>query len=125
MGARPAARLSGILTYSKGGSAVIMYRKIFILGTGAAIAAWSARSLAAGVTIYADQNHGQFGADLSGADLAGVRSALLPVALAGTVMSVQNAAPSSASRVVLDNLPTVSTQGVPGKVGAPGSCEAQ
>jgi hypothetical protein len=103
----------------------VMYRKIFILGTGAALASWSARSLAAGVTKYADQNNGQFGADLSGADLTGVRSALLPSALVGTLMSVQNAASSSSSRVVLDNLPTVSTQGVPGKVGAPGSCEAQ
>jgi hypothetical protein len=102
-----------------------MRRGIFILGTGAAIAALSTRPIAAGVAAYADLKNGQFGADVSGADLNGVQRALSPDALVGTVMSVQNAAPPGARRVVLDNLPTISTQGVPGSVGDPGSCEAQ
>jgi hypothetical protein len=102
-----------------------MRRKFFIIGTGAAIAASPARPIAAGSAIYADANNGQLGAELSAAEFAGVQHALLPDALKGTALEVQNAAPSAATRVVLANLPTVSTQGVPGKVGAPGSCEAQ
>ena len=102
-----------------------MHRGTFILGTGAAIAALSTRTIAAGLTTYADLKNGRFGADVSGADFVGVARALPPEALVGTMIHVQNPAPTSASRVVLDNLPTIATQGVPGSDGDPGSCEAQ
>ena len=103
-----------------------MQRRLFILGTGAAaLAASPERALAAKINIYADLKSGQFGADLSGIDFKGVQNALHPDSLQGTSLAVTNAAPAGSGAVILSNLPTVSTQGVPGSVGDPGSCEAQ
>jgi hypothetical protein len=102
-----------------------MRRKHFLLATGAALAASSVPSIAAGVTKFADLKNGQFGAELNATDISGVQRVLHPEVFKGTVLEVLNAAPSTASAVVLPNLPTVATQGVPGSVGDPGSCEAQ
>ncbi|HXW76518.1 MAG TPA: hypothetical protein VEJ20_03825 [Candidatus Eremiobacteraceae bacterium] len=104
----------------------MMQRKSFILGASAALAAVSAqRSLGAPVPLFVDLLNGRLGADLSGTDFKGVLSPLLPDVWLGTSLEVLNPAPPTATRVVLKNLPAVSTQGVPGNVGDPGSCEAQ
>ena len=103
-----------------------MHRRRFIAGAGAAALATSAtRVNAQTLTLFGDLKNGQFGADLSGVDFQGILEALDPAALKGTSMEVLNAADPNAGAVVLDNLPTVSTEGVPGSVGDPGSCEAQ
>jgi hypothetical protein len=104
----------------------MLRRKLFLMGTGAtALAAAPASGFAAKLTVFADLKNGKFGADLTGTDFRGVLTGLSPASLSGTSLAVANAAPSSATSVVLENLPTVATQGVPGSVGDPGSCEAQ
>jgi hypothetical protein len=104
----------------------MLRRKLFLMGAGAtALAAAPASGLTATLSVYADLKNGKFGADLTGTDFRGVLTGLIPASVSGTSLEVTNAAPSSATRVVLDNLPTVATQGVPGSVGDPGSCEAQ
>lgn len=104
----------------------MMRRKLFLLGTGAtAVAASVHRASATTLSMYADLKNGQFGADVSGSDFRGVLKPIDPSALAGTSLEVTNAAPASSTTVILENLPAVATQGVPGSVGDPGSCEAQ
>jgi hypothetical protein len=90
-----------------------------------AIAAEPKAKLTAKASVFVDPSNGQLGAAISVRDSSGVLEALSPTALAGTQLEVKNAAPSSSRAVVLSNLPTVSTQGVPGSIGNPGSCEAQ
>jgi len=104
----------------------VILRRHFLIGAGAAgLTPGVVCAFPPGVMTYADANNGDFGADLTGADFAGMLKPLHPKAHTGTSIEVQNAAPEGASRVVLENLPSIATQGVPGKVGAPGSCEAQ
>jgi hypothetical protein len=105
----------------------MVHRRHFIAGAGAAALAASTTPVTAqpSLTLFGDLKNGQFGADLSGVDFEGVLEALDPAALKGTSLEVLNPANPNAGAVVLDNLPTVSTQGVPGSVGDPGSCEAQ
>jgi hypothetical protein len=74
--------------------------------------------------VFGDLTNGQYGADLSGVDFKGVQKALAGFTR-GTSMQVEGSPPDTANRVVLDNLPTVAAQGVPGNVGDPGSCEAE
>jgi hypothetical protein len=77
-------------------------------------------------TLFADLTNGDFGADISGADFNGVLRPLRPGALAGTSMAPPPAPTGpGAGRVVLQNLPSIATQGTPASVGDPGSCEAQ
>ncbi len=112
-----------------------MHRRSFLVAAAGALAATQQPALAAKATpkakvtakvsLFADTSNGQLGASITVRDSSGVLEALSPVALTGTVLEVKNAAPSSSTAVVLSNLPTVSTQGVPGAIGNPGSCEAQ
>jgi hypothetical protein len=101
-----------------------------VLGAGAAaLAAVPARAAtgipAAVQMVFGDLRNGQFGADLRGLDFVGLQRPLNPEVFRGTSLEVRNAAPPNAARVILDNLPTVAAQGVPGSVGDPGSCEAE
>lgn len=110
-----------------------MQRRFFLTAAAGALAAAQQPAFAAkGKTkltgkaaAFADPSNGQLGAAITMSDSAGVLEALSPNALAGTLLEVKNAAPASSSAVILTNLPTVSTQGVPGAIGNPGSCEAQ
>ncbi|MFI4975978.1 MAG: hypothetical protein ACHP84_15670 [Caulobacterales bacterium] len=104
----------------------MMRRRHFLVGTGAAaIAAPAARAAVTPQMLFGDLRNGRFGADLSGVDFAGVLTALDPEVVRGTSLEVQNAERPDAGAVVLKNLPTVATQGVPGSVGDPGACEAE
>jgi hypothetical protein len=104
----------------------VFRRRHFLIGAAAAgLSPALARAFPPGVMVYADLNNGDFGADIDGVDFAGLLKPLHPHALTGTVMETLNAAPVGASRVVLENLPSVATQGVPHALGNPGSCEAE
>ncbi len=110
-----------------------MHRRLFLTAAAGALAAAQQPALAAKATaklsakatVFADPTNGRLGAAITMSDSAGVLEALSPSALRGTLFEVKNAAPAASSAVVLTNLPTVSTQGVPGSIGNPGSCEAQ
>ena len=110
-----------------------MHRRFFLAAAAGALAAAQQPAFAAKAkakltvkaSVFADPSNGQLGAAITMRDSSGVLEALSPNALAGTLLEVKNAAPASSSAVVLSNLPTVSTQGVPGSLGNPGSCEAQ
>jgi hypothetical protein len=103
-----------------------MHRRSFLIGA-AALAAVSQPAAAAKVraSLFVDPSNGQWGAAISSRDFSGVLEGLSPSALAGTALEVADPAAASAHAVILKNLPSISTQGVPGSVGAPGSCEAQ
>ena len=75
--------------------------------------------------MFLDPKNGRFGGERAGPDFRGLQEALSPDILKGTELEVLNAAPNSATRWVLDNLPTVATQGTPTSIGDPGSCEAE
>lgn len=108
-----------------------MRRSIFLAGAAGTLAAAQPAlgkpkpTLEVKASAYADSANGQWGASISVQDASGVLEALAPAALAGSVFEVKNASPASARSVVLTNLPAISTQGVPGSLGSPGSCEAQ
>ena len=104
-----------------------MHRRSFLAAAAGALAAGPQAALAGKVrvSLFADPANGDFGAKISARDFSGVLEGLSPTALAGTPLQVSAPAPSSAHAVILSNLPTISTQGVPGSVGSPGSCEAQ
>jgi hypothetical protein len=102
-----------------------MQRRHFLLAAAAAGLGPALARAATPASIFADLTNGDFGADLSGADFAGVLQPLHPHALEGTSMAPPAPPSGGASRVVLTNLPSIATQGVPGSVGDPGSCEAQ
>jgi|GEM_PF-2547489 len=110
-----------------------MHRRFFLAAVAGALAAAQQPAFAAKAkakltvkaSVFADPSNGQLGAAITMRDSSGVLEALSPNALAGTLLEVKNAAPASSSALVLSNLPTVSTQGVPGSLGNPGSCEAQ
>jgi hypothetical protein len=102
-----------------------MRRRHFILGAGAATAFASPSQAQPGLLRLFEMAEDDFGADLTGDDFRGVQRALHPDMVRGTSMEVTNAAHPRATAVVLDNLPTVSSQGTPTKLGNPGTCEAQ
>jgi hypothetical protein len=110
-----------------------MHRRFFLTAAAGALAATqqpalaakAKAKLAAKASVFADPSNGRLGAAITMSDSSGVLEALSPNSLVGTLLEVKNAAPASSSAVVLSNLPTVSTQGVPGSLGNPGSCEAQ
>lgn len=103
-----------------------MHRRTFLVGA-AALAAARQPALAAKVraSLFVDPDNGRWGAEISSRDFSGVLEALSPKALTGTPLAVSNPAPEAAGAVILTNLPSIATQGVPGSVGSPGSCEAQ
>ncbi len=104
-----------------------MHRRSFLVGAAGALAA--AAQPAAGAklraSLFVDPADGRWGAEISSRDFSGVLEGLSPHALDGTVLQVANPAPATSRAVILSNLPSISTQGVPGSVGSPGSCEAQ
>jgi hypothetical protein len=103
-----------------------MQRRTFLIGAGCALAGSPQLAAAARPRMhFLDPENGQWGEALTARDSSGVLTALSPRALYGTVLGVTAAAAYDARAVILTNLPTVATQGVPGHVGAPGSCEAQ
>jgi hypothetical protein len=104
-----------------------MRRRQFIASAGALAFAAGAADAAALKTkmTFADPEQGRWGGAINPREFEGMQAALEPEVFEGTGLQVLNAFGPNATRVVLDNLPTVSTQGVPGHVGAPGSCEAQ
>ena len=102
-----------------------MNRGSFLVAASCALAASStATTLARGRHIL-DPEEGRWGAALGARDAEGVVPALSPRALYGTAMAATPLAPENVHAIVLTNLPSIATQGVPGHAGAPGSCEAQ
>ncbi|HEY0393087.1 MAG TPA: hypothetical protein VGD01_01205 [Candidatus Elarobacter sp.] len=102
-----------------------MNRGSFLVAASCAVAASTpATTLARGRRIV-DPDAGRWGAALGARDATGVVPALSPRALYGTALAAHPLAAENASAVILTNLPSVATQGVPGHAGAPGSCEAQ
>ena len=95
-----------------------------VAASGALAAASSAAALARGPS-FADPELGRWGAELGMRDVTGVGPALSPRALAGTVLATTDTLPADTAAVTLTNLPSISTQGIGGHVGSPGSCEAQ
>jgi hypothetical protein len=110
-----------------------MKRRVFLTAGGSAVlAACSSGSIvdrSSSVTPQLEKikpaDDGNYGGDTTGKDLLVVQQALLPSALAGTVMAIADPAPPTAKRVILSNIPFVTAQGVPGHFGSPGTCEAQ
>jgi hypothetical protein len=102
-----------------------MNRGSFLVAASCALAASSPAALARGARRIADPEAGQWGAAIGTRDVTGVLSALSPRALAGTFLGAVPVAGDDATAVILENLPSIATQGVPGHVGSPGSCEAQ
>lgn len=103
-----------------------MNRGSFLVAASCTLAVSSpGATLAAGRRRIADPELGQWGAAIGTRDVTGVLSALSPRALEGTVLATSPGAAESANAVILTNLPSIATQGVPGHVGSPGSCEAQ
>jgi hypothetical protein len=104
-----------------------MHRRSFLAAAAGALAAGAHPAAAARMraSLFVDSANGKWGAELSARDFSGVLQGLSPSALEGTVLQVNNPAPSTSRAVILTNLPSIATQGVPGSVGSPGSCEAQ
>jgi len=100
-------------------------RQLLAAGMAAGVTAAAAPGRSAVKMQFLDPKNGRFGGELAGRDFQGLQEALDPAVLKGTVLEVLNAAPNSATRVVLDNLPTIATQGTPTSIGDPGSCEAE
>ncbi|HWT04836.1 MAG TPA: hypothetical protein VN224_03695, partial [Xanthomonadales bacterium] len=99
-----------------------MHRRSF-LAAAAALAATAQPAVAAKVraSLFVDPSNGKWGAEISARDFSGVLEGLSPSALAGTPLEVTNPATATSHAVILKNLPSIATQGVPGSVGAPGS----
>ena len=104
-----------------------MHRRSFLVAAAGALAAGSQPAVAAKIraSLFVDPANGKWGAEISSRDFTGVLEGLSPNALVGTPLQVANPAAPSSHAVILTNLPSISTQGVPGSVGSPGSCEAQ
>jgi hypothetical protein len=100
-------------------------RRSFLIGAGCALTSSQLAADARPIARFLDPENGQWGAALTARDASGVLAGLSPRALRGTVLGVSGAAPDDAHAVILSNLPSIAEQGVPGHVGAPGSCEAQ
>ena len=102
-------------------------RSFIVLGGAAALSACGGGNpMPFGSTGPAAPDNGLYGADTTpDALLLQTQPALAPDVLAGTALAVLNPALPGAGRVVLQNLPTVSTQGTPTTIGSPGTCEAQ
>jgi hypothetical protein len=104
----------------------VIHRRQLLIGAGAAsLVPALGRAAGPGLSVFADLSNGDFGADVSGVDFAGVLRALHPRGVQGTSMETPSEPSTGAGRVILRNLPSIATQGVPGSVGNPGSCEAQ
>ncbi|HEX3462547.1 MAG TPA: hypothetical protein VHS78_00655 [Candidatus Elarobacter sp.] len=101
-----------------------MNRGSFLVAASCALAASSPAATLARRPGIADPELGQWGAEIGTLDRSGVLAALSPRALQGTVLGTSPAA-ENANAFILTNLPSIATQGVPGHVGSPGSCEAQ
>jgi hypothetical protein len=104
-----------------------MHRRSFLAAAAGALAAGAHPATAAKMraSLFVDPANGKWGAELSSRDFSGVLQGLSPSVLDGTVLQVNNPAPATSRAVILTNLPSIATQGVPGSVGSPGSCEAQ
>jgi hypothetical protein len=102
-----------------------MDRRSFLAAGSCALAAFARGPALARPPRFADPDAGRWGEALSARDSTGVLTALPPRALSGTALATRGAAPDGARAVVLTNLPAIATQGVPGHIGSPGSCEAQ
>jgi hypothetical protein len=103
-----------------------MNRGSFLVAATCALAASpSAGALAKGRRHVVDPDEGRWGAALGARDANGVLPALSPRALYGTALETKALGPDDARAVILTNLPSIATQGVPGHAGSPGSCEAQ
>lgn len=102
-----------------------MNRGSFLVAASCALASSSSGAALARGPRIADPESGNWGAALGTRDVSGVLAALSPRALAGTILGTTASGGENASAVILPNLPSIATQGVPGHVGSPGSCEAQ
>lgn len=104
-----------------------MHRRSFLVAAAGALAAAGQSAAAAKLraSLFVDPANGRWGAEISARDFTGVLEGLSPSALIGTPLQVTNPASPSSHAVILTNLPSISTQGVPASVGSPGSCEAQ
>ena len=102
----------------------MMRRRQFIAGAAMASFAGAARA-AKPRMLFQDPLNGRWGGEeVTAREFAKLLRPLDPDILDGTILQVLNAAPNSAHRVVLDNLPSIMTQGTPTSIGSPGSCEA-
>jgi hypothetical protein len=101
---------------------MIRRREFLLLAGAAALARCGGSSTTPPQTGTEDLN---FGATLDPTEFTGVLEAVPPDAIASSILAVANPAPATATSVILTNLPAIATQGVPGKDGSPGSCEAQ
>ena len=104
-----------------------MHRRSFLAAAAGALAAGAHPATAARMraSLFVDPANGKWGAEISSRDFSGVLQGLSPSVLDGTVLQVNDPAPATSRAVILTNLPSIATQGVPGSVGSPGSCEAQ
>ncbi|MBV8299685.1 MAG: hypothetical protein JO083_09115 [Candidatus Eremiobacteraeota bacterium] len=102
-----------------------MNRGSFLIAASGALAASSSAAALARGPRFTDPELGRWGAEIGTRDVSGVLPPLSPRALAGTVLATTLGVAPDAAAVILTNLPSISTQGIAGHVGSPGSCEAQ
>ena len=102
----------------------MMRRRQFLAGVGVASLAGVAQA-AKPKMMFEDPLNGRWGGEeVNPREFAKLLRPLDPELLDGTIFQILNPAPDSAHRVVLDNLPSILTQGTPTSIGDPGSCEA-
>ena len=101
-------------------------RSFIVIGGAAALSACGGGNpvpFSSGSPAADDGQYG--GSTIPDAALEATQDALEPSILDNTFIAVTNAPPSSATRAILRNLPTVAAQGTPTMLGDPGSCIAQ